>query len=1027
MRYRSTVTGEYKEIDDTPSGSGSEDRERIAIGYNTVPERIRTEKLGEVDVFDEWVARDIEDIDLAQFVQTIQAIFPEMLLEDVVKEWLSAREPKITDALLYYVQLQVDALGIDIDIERFLRYELDDYRRTVLSRAASFKSRAITKLTQKASLSGSVPHTPFRSTMKSFTVKIPEYVPLSVVFDAYTPFTGIPVAVYSGMVKKLATYSSPVAPSDDDRIVFSRIVPSNYTASNIVVSNSETHLIVEYYVMQEEEEDEVLVSVSYLLGGLVDTISSPAPEYTGVQGVVYFIGRVFERYTFSDFVMNTPTASSSFILGEFTIHNGPIRIHDKVSGVVGVISVKHVGEYSTDNKFLAREAVSGTPYTRLFVVKARAIRDAEIFVKRVSGLFSLYSEEYKKIQKIYRSYISGFPEVNLNPGFTVPPPFERDPTIFVANYSRFCPHLPTPVTSDFHGAAEGSIEFPKGSGQRYICTDPEYRYPGVRENKLSNSEEYPYVPCCFKTDQRAKPKFRAYYSGDAEHRVQIRMITTTKPLNPGFFGILPKELTDIFHSIDANYTYLRHGVVHGPGSFLTCLNACTNKNVSRSRLAVLANAALCSQENPGKQVEDIVVAVEDEETYLSPRLYVRLLEEVFKVNIYVFDITGPVKYPTVQGRYMFKRAKRPVVIIYEHADIQQCELVVAWDSDTDNYKDIHPPEMTEWMDVLEREVHATWIGGRRLTPIPVPEFVPRCTAQYIDGHGKTRGLVIDEVYVACDPLPPLNVPTTSRPTEQYDSGILKEKYIKYFSGKGFVKLVPYSPSNMFIEAELEIARTAEYLCEVFMYMYSVWARGKDKQAGFGSSKSIAAFIADTVRAVPGKVYYRPGPETNKISRVMDGPGFAAESREMVQKLVYVLRLAIERNPSRVKAYHKSKYFDNYYQTLGDFRKGNFTIVPLESTQTHTPDMEYEEPLVQIDPQSSVFIIDIEGQLWNATRFMPADNDLEALARDSTVYVYNSPEDIFKIGDRESRTGEAVLVYKKDGVVYAFALNKYQIF
>lgn len=994
MRYSSAVTGKHKEVPDTPSGSDAEDRDRVALAYNTLPERIRIVGPA-VDVFDEWSLKDADDIDVSAFVDNMRAIFAEMVLDDIVKGWLADRADRISDALGYYVQMQTDALGLDIDVERFLAYDAADYKRSVLARTGVFRERTVARLERKASLSGSVEHTPFRPLMKSFVAAVPDEIPLPVVFDAYTPSPAVPAAVYAGVAKKHPGYSGALPPGAEDRAVFLR-VSGNDTAT-IAVSQSHG-IVAEYFVFDGEDDREVGAVVSGLLGGLA--AAPPVAKYTGIQGVVYFLGHIVERYTFADFVMNDSTASSNFALNEFSVPSrdaGPVRIYDKAGGGVGVLSVKRVGEHSADARHLEGKASPGNAYIRLFVAKSASVHDAERFVARVSGLLHLYFSEYKKIHKAYKQYIQNLPEANLHPGFSVPPPLVRDPTIFVANYSRFCPHVPTPAADGVPGA----LEFPRGSGKHYVCTDPVYKYPGVRENNLSNAEEYPYVPCCFKTDQTSKPKYRAYYGGDAEHRVQIRMITTTKPLNPGFFGILPKELGDIVNSIDVGHTYLRHGVSRGPDSFLACLNTCMRKNMTRAKLLTAANAALCAQENPGRTDAEIASGVVDADAYLSPRLYVRLLEEVFNAHIFVFDRAGPVKYPAVQGRYSFRRGKRPVVLVYEHDDVQLCELIVAWDTESDTYVNVHHPSMVAAMEELEAEVHATWIGGKRLYPIPVPEFVPKCTAQYVDAHGKARGLVIDDVYVECDPLPPLNVPTVPKPESEQDCKVLETKYKKYFFGKDFVKLSPYRFLGTSLEAELETTRTARYLCDVFVYLYSAWAARTGRSA-------VAEFVAEEVRAAPGHRYFRPGPQTSRIPEVMDGPGFAAESREMVRRLVHVLRLALERSPARVKALHAKKYFDNYYASIADFRTGDFVIAPVDAQQ----EAETTEPVHRAVPvDTSEFVVDIDDRLWRA-------REVAVRADGATTYVYNSPEDIVKvIGDERTQ-----LVYRRAGVAHAFELR-----
>lgn len=70
-----------------------------------------------------------------------------------------------------------------------------------------------------------------------------------------------------------------------------------------------------------------------------------------------------------------------------------------------------------------------------------------------------------------------------------------NPRLFVRNYTRECSVLPIYINENIDN---NCIEFPQGSGQYY--TAPEGYYVGLKENRLDNKSEFPYIIACYKTN-----------------------------------------------------------------------------------------------------------------------------------------------------------------------------------------------------------------------------------------------------------------------------------------------------------------------------------------------------------------------------------------------------------------------------------------------------------------------------------------------------------------------------------------------
>ncbi len=127
----------------------------------------------------------------------------------------------------------------------------------------------------------------------------------------------------------------------------------------------------------------------------------------------------------------------------------------------------------------------------------------------------------------------------------------------------------------------------------FVCPNTKkYPFPGVKENKLANKDIYPYVPCCYGTDQM-KPgndsDYDWYYRGKKKRRSKRTKgkLKTNKILDPGREGILDDEIATIISKYDTTPdvqpglpilagnlktgTFFRRGVVRSPNSLIHCV------------------------------------------------------------------------------------------------------------------------------------------------------------------------------------------------------------------------------------------------------------------------------------------------------------------------------------------------------------------------------------------------------------------------------------------------------------------------
>ena len=94
--------------------------------------------------------------------------------------------------------------------------------------------------------------------------------------------------------------------------------------------------------------------------------------------------------------------------------------------------------------------------------------------------------------------------------------------------------------------------------QYYVCDNEKYKFMGLKINKLKNADEYPYVPCCFLTDQRNKPSYLHYFTGAQPEKKKDKkqpVIVTDKFLTHEQFGRLPTNIESLFTLINPSDKY----------------------------------------------------------------------------------------------------------------------------------------------------------------------------------------------------------------------------------------------------------------------------------------------------------------------------------------------------------------------------------------------------------------------------------------------------------------------------------------
>lgn len=365
------------------------------------------------------------------------------------------------------------------------------------------------------------------------------------------------------------------------------------------------------------------------------------------------------------------------------------------------------------------------------------------------------------------------------------------------------------------------LRFPRDDPKFYFhCPNLSHPFPGVRENRLINKDKYPLVPICFSEDQmRRETRTKRYYEGNKDDIERGASIVKYHPAAENVTVRLSPTLRDVFalrQNIDI--TDLRRiSVINSDDSdsniFLHCIlfalkepnyinlddTVKRKRYVSslRQKLSQSINISLLRQELYDLSDEEILANLNDDVKFLDPRLYYRMIEEIYNVNIFVFsqnrDSVDSIETP--RHRYMHIRPNRTgrssiiLVKYWGNRNISKinhpyCDLIVEVDkvnnqmlnrlfdseSDIGNicYETlIRTTKNTTWTYFNEFNIYlnmynqinyyATFDIDNNKTPI---------IAQYIDDYGKTRGIIIsvsvgnslNNLTLLIPPTQPFNVP-----------------------------------------------------------------------------------------------------------------------------------------------------------------------------------------------------------------------------------------------------------------------------
>jgi hypothetical protein len=329
----------------------------------------------------------------------------------------------------------------------------------------------------------------------------------------------------------------------------------------------------------------------------------------------------------------------------------------------------------------------------------------------------------------------------------------------------------------------------------YVSPSANTKYIGVRENKNEDTKDkFPYFLSTY-----SKPHLDID-TNTWEISMMPPMITTsskrvlsTRDPQPGRTSLVPTKIMDAVNKSDL----LRLGVNRSKSSLLYCVCEALNKKCNikslRSKLSK-HRTYLCAQENYDLTNDEIVNNIKDVNVFFDPARYYRIVENYFKINLYVFRVKTiqesktnekviEIEIPNHKFWHVrdYRNNKLPVVLVYKNIDNYFDLIVSKKDND---FQYTHPNLNRTMLDIIKHREETIAFNTvtdnikQTLKPSKVYmykpiKFIENCTpwifeSQYIDNAGKCICVTFTKskhrVSVNIPPSPIFDIPI-KKPTE----------------------------------------------------------------------------------------------------------------------------------------------------------------------------------------------------------------------------------------------------------------------
>jgi len=615
---------------------------------------------------------------------------------------------------------------------------------------------------------------------------------LGELFDQIQPSARVPFAAWNGLYKLHAPSLSDIDSKPWSQTTPLAIVCEVRTASGFcegLISIQEN--TVEWLIMGDESSETFETDIVAILGiprGAVQT------REVNFGGEFYLPNTHINRTVIADLILTHPLLRQFVFVDEsakisreketlylyyaptFTPETLLLSAHAGTR--MDLVELINVPGQSTDSSVQLRiHKITSMDYVRLLAAFMERLftvfmdKEAEIIADYARGGFDISARQTRPLTAQLRSHQRD--QIKLK---------YHAPEIFTLDYPKLCTHQPSivqpgevlpPGQQTFNFPSEAEAADQQVTVHTYTCKHATHPFPGIRNNTLSNKDRFPCLPCCYRQDQRLKPRSRLnMYLETGQCDVlasggQIATSTTLRVLAPNTFGHLPQNLAGLLLTWYPGSTMLRHGVWGETDTLLCC--------VARAKYgAVTSDAIIHHVETFKQQLAAFPGAPQNE--YGRPIW--GFLSQIVQLNIWIWGATPdggcllpPITFPLIchivdpawPHIHIFENRGNETSILTSYrfeliVDRQPAQIVVQFTETTDLIVD------------LARQIWQVQLGGRIIDPLEANPDLTGVASQILDSNGMRRAFVLtnDEIRSMPTPRFPVQLPVVPWPRQSVE-------------------------------------------------------------------------------------------------------------------------------------------------------------------------------------------------------------------------------------------------------------------
>ena len=189
-------------------------------------------------------------------------------------------------------------------------------------------------------------------------------------------------------------------------------------------------------------------------------------------------------------------------------------LNERIKGLV--FRMRNMREIIKQISFIFDNRGGNTRRARIIAREIPARLTGENMREIISKIMYYYNKHKREIVEEYSKYFHFELEEKLISTESSVQVRRLAPDVFPPRYTRICPKPPIIVEKD----EDLTIRFPiDGSSVEriYKCPYEKEIYPGFKKNTLENKDKFPFLICCYTSDQMEKPgsTMRGYYKNES--------------------------------------------------------------------------------------------------------------------------------------------------------------------------------------------------------------------------------------------------------------------------------------------------------------------------------------------------------------------------------------------------------------------------------------------------------------------------------------------------------------------------------